>query len=69
MKYQLAAKSAAEARKEIKRRWPGQDVNYTGYYEDEAVIISLVRGASEGYVATVKMNRAPKATRFEAEVS
>jgi hypothetical protein len=65
----LKSTTAVQARREIKRRWPGLDVRYTGYDKHgDAVIMSLVRGRTTGNVATAVRNRAGKAVRFEATV-
>lgn len=68
--YPLEATTAVKARAEIKRRWPGRDVNYTGYDKKggEDVFMSLVRGATTGNVATLKRNRAPSPKYFIAHV-
>lgn len=74
MEILLKAKTAATARREIRQRWPELDVPYTGYAtgsdfaNDEAVIMSLVRGATKGNVATATKNRAPRATYFIATI-
>jgi hypothetical protein len=62
----LKATTAAEARREIKSRFPG-GASYTGFDEDgQAVIMSLVREkGNKAYVATVARNRSKKAVRFE----
>lgn len=69
MPVKLHAKSAVQARLEIRRRWPDKDVKYTGYDKNgEMVISSLVRGRTTGYVATAVRNRSGKAVRFEATI-
>lgn len=66
--FKLKAKTAASARREIKDRWPGQDVRYTGYDRDGvAVIMSLVRGRTKGNVATAVRNRSLRAVTFMAD--
>lgn len=68
MDVKLKARTAVEARREIHRRWPTQDVNYTGYNKQgEAVIMSLVRGATRGNVATVRRNDESKPVTFYAQ--
>ena len=62
----LDAKTAHEARREAKRRWPKNDVNLTGYVGDEAVYLSLVRNVTKGNVATATKGIRP--TRFTAKV-
>lgn len=65
----LAATNAMMARAEIKRRWPGQDVNYTGYdKKGDPVFLSLVRGKTDGYVATARKGDV-KAVTFTATIS
>lgn len=69
MAVKLHAKSAVQARMEIRRRWPDKEVTYTGYDKSgEAVITSTVRGKTTGYVATAVRNRSGKAVRFEAVI-
>jgi hypothetical protein len=66
----LGAKTAKEARREIKSRWPDYPVNYKGYDKDgDCVLMSLVRekGNTTG-VATVKRNRSLPPVSFVAEV-
>lgn len=62
----LEATNAHAARREAKRRWPKNDVKLTGYADDEAVYLSLVRNVTKGNVATA--TRGITATRFTAKV-
>ena|SRR5215472_5463641 len=65
----LKATTARGARAEIASRWPGKDINYTGYDKDgEAVLMSLVRGETKGNVATAKRNRSLPPVSFKADV-
>src|SRR5262245_37650444 len=65
----LKATNARAARLEISRRWPKIDVNYTGYDKHgESVLMSLVRGATKGNVATAHRNRSEKPVKFVAIV-
>lgn len=72
MKVTLEATTAHEARREIAKRWPEQDVNYSGYNaEGMCMIGGLVRrkGMSSGRLGGKPKKPGPHTPiRFVAEV-
>lgn len=70
MKITLKSKTAREARREISRRWPELDVNFTGYDQNgEDVFMSLVRKQGDkAPVASLRRNRSPRPVKFIANV-
>lgn len=65
----LQARTARQARSEIKQRWPKNDVAYLGYDEDGfMVLMSLVRGVTKGNVATLSRNRSKRPIKFTARI-